>query len=97
MLVSLVWDPTQVRGQVQTQMNELFGEQGSRQVQTMMNNAAQYRSGLAAAWGLIALLVGATGLFSQLQTAMNRAGRLRRIPSKAPSNSISSNGFSRSG
>lgn len=83
MLVSLVWDPTQVRGQVQTQMNELFGEQGSRQVQTMMNNAAQYRSGLAAAWGLIALLVGATGLFSQLQTAMNRAWEVAPDPQQS--------------
>jgi len=83
MLVSLVWEPTQVQGQVQGQMNELFGQQGAQQVQTMMNNASQNRSGLAAAWGLIALLVGATGLFSQLQTAMNRAWEVAPDPEQS--------------
>lgn len=83
MLVSLVWEPTQVQGQVHGQMNELFGQQGGQQVQTMMNNATENRSGLAAVWGLIALLVGATGLFSQLQTAMNRAWEVAPDPQQS--------------
>lgn len=83
MLVSLVWDPTQVRGEVQQQMNELFGEQGAQQVQTMMNNASQHRSGWAAVLGIIALLFGATGVFSQLQTAMNRAWEVEPDPDRS--------------
>ncbi len=83
MLVSLVWDPTQVRGEVQQQMNELFGEQGAQQVQTMMNNASQHRSGWAALLGIIALLFGATGVFGQLQMAMNRAWEVAPDPNRS--------------
>lgn len=83
MLVSLVWDPTQVRGEVQQQMNELFGQQGAQQVQTLMNNAAEHRSGWAALLGIIALLLGATGVFSQLQTAMNRAWEVAPDPNQS--------------
>jgi membrane protein len=83
MMVSFVWDPTEVKGEVNQQLANLFGERGARQVQTMMNNATENRSGLAAVLGLIALVAGATGAFSELQTALNRAWQVAPDPKQS--------------
>jgi len=83
LLVSLVWDPGQVEGEVQQQMNDWFGNQGAQQVQTMMASAQQHRSGWTAVWGFVILAIGATGLFGQLQTALNRAWGVAPDPNQS--------------
>jgi membrane protein len=83
MLVSLFWDPHQVQGKVQQQLADLFGQQGAQQVHAMMNNATQNRSGWTAVLGFIALALGATGLFSQLQAALNRTWEVAPDPRRS--------------
>lgn len=83
MMVSFVWDPAEVKGEVNQQLANLFGQRGAGQVQTMMNNVTENRSGLAAVLGLIALVAGATGAFSELQTALNRAWQVAPDPKQS--------------
>lgn len=60
------------RQQVVSQLHDLVGEPGASAVETMMANAwAEGAGPLAAAVAIGTLLVGATGVFAQLQDALN--------------------------
>ena len=60
------------RAQVVAQMESLVGEEGAKVTQTMLANAWQESSGFVpAVIGIVTLLVGATGVFAQLQDALN--------------------------
>lgn len=62
------------------QASGLVGPEGSRALQTMIENASDLGSGLGAkAAGLAALLFGATGSFVQLQKALNRAWEVETV------------------
>jgi membrane protein len=55
------------------QMRALLGDTGAAAVRTLITSATfEHRSGLAAAVGLLTLLVGATSVFSELESALNR-------------------------
>jgi membrane protein len=81
-IVGLVWDPRQVEGQVGQQMAELVGQQGAGQIQTMVGEARHFGSGLAATLGVMVLIVGATGLFAQLQWSLNRVWEVQPDPAQ---------------
>lgn len=81
-IVGFVWDPRQVEGQVEQQMAELVGQQGAGQIQTMVHEARHFGSGLAATLGVIVLIVGATGLFAQLQWSLNRVWEVQPDPAQ---------------
>src|SRR5688572_29667366 len=61
-----------VEGQLVGQLEGLMGPQGAQMVQSLIANASKPSSGIiAAVVGLVGLLLGATGVFGQLQTSLN--------------------------
>jgi membrane protein len=61
------------RGEIISQIQGLVGQQGAEAIQSMLQNTQQpsANSGLAALFGIVTLLIGATGVFGQLQDALN--------------------------
>jgi membrane protein len=75
MLLGAVLDPQDIQGTVEGQIQGLMGPQGAEQVRTIIANADRPGSGnvITTIFGIIALVLGATGVFGQLQAALNRA------------------------
>lgn len=61
------------RGEIIDQIKGLVGQQGAEAIQSMLQNTQQpsANSGLATLFGIVTLLIGATGVFGQLQDALN--------------------------
>jgi membrane protein len=83
-IAGLVLDPKDIQGAIYYQMQGLLGEQGALQVKAMMENANRPGSGseVAAIFSVAALLFGATGVFLNLQTALNDAWQVEPDPKK---------------
>ncbi|HEU4456269.1 MAG TPA: YihY/virulence factor BrkB family protein [Longimicrobium sp.] len=75
LIVGAIWDPADVREALTGQMGNLMGAAGKQEVTTMMEEADNpaTKKGVAAVLGVFTLLLGATGAFLQLQSALNRA------------------------
>ncbi len=78
-------DPESVRGWITGEVGGLIGQEAAEQMQTMVENAqAKVQGGFSV--GLIAsiagLLFGATGAFTQLQQALNKAWEVEPDPEK---------------
>ena len=70
-----------VRGAVFGQLSELMGENGAAAIAEMLNHASRPKTGgLAAAISAFVLLFGASGVFGQLQAALDRIWRTQRSP-----------------
>jgi membrane protein len=64
--------PEAAQGRLNQQLEDLFGAQAAGVVQTMLVKAGEPRSGLVATLiGLVMLLVGATSVMLELQSALN--------------------------
>lgn len=74
-----------VEHRIHDQVRDLIGSGASQQVETMLQSAAMDTSEglLAAAGGLVMLLMGATGAFAALQDALNRVWRVTPDPSRS--------------
>ena len=71
-IAGLVFGEKAAEGAIVQQISGLVGEQSAAAIQTMLANARTPSSGgLAAAVGIVTLLIGASGLFGQLQDALN--------------------------
>jgi len=81
-IVGLVFGHEAVRHEIQTQIEGLIGQGAATQVGAMVENAGQHSStgGLSAALGIFALLAGATGAFTQLQSSLNRIWHVKPDP-----------------
>jgi membrane protein len=81
-IAGLVLDPKDIQGAITAQMTNLLGNEGAKQVETMMLNANRpgSGSGIAAIVGVAALVFGATGAFLNLQTALNDAWEVEPDP-----------------
>lgn len=80
-VAGLVWGREAVQGQLVGELRGLLGTQGAEAVQTMIANAGKERSGvLATVIGLVTILFGATGVFVQLQNALNRVWNVKATP-----------------
>ncbi|MFL6197417.1 MAG: YihY/virulence factor BrkB family protein [Thermoanaerobaculia bacterium] len=81
-VAGLVWGREAVQGQLVGELRGLLGAQGAQAVQTMIANAGkQQQTGvLATAVGLVTILFGATGVFVQLQNALNRVWNVKAKP-----------------
>lgn len=79
----LVYGPDAARGELVQQLQGLVGRQGAEVLQTMLANAYHPAAGIiASVVGLIGLLLGATGVFVELQASLNRIwGAHGRAPS----------------
>jgi membrane protein len=83
-LLGAVLDPQDIQGTLESQMREIMGPAGAGQVRTILANADRPGGGatLPAVLSVIALLIGATGVFGQLQAALNKAWGVAPDPSK---------------
>jgi len=82
-IVSLIWDPTAVEGQIMSQIEGLVGEQGADFIAGMMERRGSTASGVVGSIvGVVTLLAGATGALTQLKAAMNRVWNVTETPVK---------------
>jgi membrane protein len=81
-VVGLVFGQEAVRGQIQQQIQSLIGGGAGTEVAIMVRSAGQHSSSgiLGVAIGIIVLLFGATGVFIQLQSALNRIWHVKPDP-----------------
>ena len=71
-IAGAVFGADAARGALVDEISSLMGRQGAEAVQTMIASASsQNRSGWAGAIGLVTLFVTASGVFSELQSALN--------------------------
>ncbi len=71
-ITGLVWQQGVVRNEILKQVQALVGAQGARFVSDLVNSRGTFRQGLLATIvGVIALVFGALGVFSNLQSSLN--------------------------
>lgn len=72
-VAGLVFGQDAARGEIQSQLQGLMGEQGAAAVQGLLASVREPAEGLTAtAVGLVLLFVGATTVFAELQDALDR-------------------------
>jgi membrane protein len=83
-LVGAVMDPQDIQGNIEAQMRSAMGPSGAEQVRTILANADRPGAGgmLPTVISVVALLLGATGVFGQLQAALNKAWGVAPDPEK---------------
>jgi len=70
-----------VRGQIATQLGGLVGEQGAEAVQGLIASASTPKSGvIGTVVGIALLILGATTVFGELQSALDRIWRVPAAP-----------------
>jgi membrane protein len=75
----LVYGPEAARGELVQQLEGLVGTQSAEVLQTMLANAYHPAAGIiASVIGVIVLLLGATGVFVELQSSLNKIWGVRR-------------------
>ena len=81
-VTGLFVSPDAVREALQTQLGGLIGPEGREQVGTILTNAKRpdMSFGAASVLGVFLLLLGATGAFVQLQSALNKAWEVKPDP-----------------
>jgi membrane protein len=80
-VAGMVFGEEAARGQIQTQLQDLVGTSGAEVIGQMMISARKPSSGiLATVLGVIALIFGATGVFVQLQEALNHIWHVQPKP-----------------
>jgi membrane protein len=84
LLVGAIVDPAEVERAITTQVQGLIGRAGADQVRTIISHASQtyMDTSVAAVLGAMALLLGATTAFAQLQDALNRVWNVKPDPSR---------------
>jgi membrane protein len=72
-IASLIFDQAAAEGQIVQQIQGLVGKDGAQAIQEMIRNASKPSSGgtIATIIGVATLLFGASGVFGQLQDALN--------------------------
>jgi membrane protein len=75
--------PETAQAAITHQMEGLVGEQGGKAIESMVESASKPGNGiLGSVLGIIMLLVGATGLFGQLQDALNTIWEVQPKPNR---------------
>lgn len=82
-VAGFVWGREAVQGQIVGQVDQLIGKQGGVAIQTMIANAAKQGQGsgvLATIIAALTALFGATGVFAELQKALNKIWNVEPKP-----------------
>jgi membrane protein len=81
-IAGVVWDPADVQRAMESQFAGMMGQEGARQIHTMIAQADRPGSGglFATLASVAGLLFGATGALVQLQGALNRAWEVKPDP-----------------
>ncbi len=78
-VAGLAFGQEAARGQIQGQLSGLLGETGAKVLQDMMASARKPSAGiLATLIGLVVLIFGATGVFAQLQEALDTIWKVEK-------------------
>jgi membrane protein len=82
LVLGVVLDPEDVRGALEGQIESLVGPAGGGLARTLLRQAEEPAAGgvVATLLGAGALILGATGAFSQLQAALNRVWEVKPDP-----------------
>ena len=81
-IAGAVFGAEAARGQIVQQIEGVVGQGAARGIEAMIESAWRHPgSGWAAALGLATLLVGATGVFTELRRALNTIGHVTPLPS----------------
>jgi membrane protein len=83
-VLGAVLDPSDIQGTIEAQMRDAMGPAGANQVHTILANADRPGAGGLAPTilSVVGLLLGATGVFGQLQAALNKAWGVAPDPEK---------------
>ncbi|HEY9505644.1 MAG TPA: YihY/virulence factor BrkB family protein [Gemmatimonadales bacterium] len=82
-ILGAVLDPQDIQGTIEAQIRSAMGPAGASQIQTILANADRPGgNSVAAIVSVVALLLGATGVFGQLQAALNKAWGVAPDPTK---------------
>jgi len=80
-IAGTVFGEDAARGEVVGQLRALVGDTGALAIEALLKDAREPRRGaLAASVGAIALVIGATSVFGELQNALDRIWRVPRAP-----------------
>jgi membrane protein len=83
-IVGLVFGRDAAMGQISGQIENVVGDDGAKAVESMVAGANHPASGIFATMvGIVMLLVGALGLFAQLQDALNTVWEVQPKPGRA--------------
>jgi membrane protein len=81
-IAGAAFGPDAARGQVVAQIQGLVGAEAAQSIQAMIESAWRHPHGVVAATlGVVTLLVGASGVFTQLRRALNAIGHVAALPS----------------
>jgi membrane protein len=81
-VAGLVFGQEAARGEIESQLRTLMGEPGANAVQALLASVGKpSESTLATLLGVLLLLIGATTVFGELQSALDR---IWRVPATAP-------------
>ncbi|MFN8344635.1 MAG: YihY/virulence factor BrkB family protein [Spirosomataceae bacterium] len=80
-IVGFFYGREAVEGQLYEQINWLVGSEAAKQVQELIRHAQlSGKTGVAAAVGVVTLLMGATGVFAEIQDSINQIWALKPKP-----------------
>ncbi|GAB4534141.1 MAG: YihY/virulence factor BrkB family protein [Pleurocapsa sp.] len=82
-IVGAVFGEDAAQGEIVQQINQLVGEQGAQAIETALINADRPKlGGIASIISVVILLIGASGVFAQLQEALNTVWNIKTKPEK---------------
>jgi membrane protein len=77
-VAGIVFGQVAVRGSLVQQLGGLFGQQGGELIQSMLASSSDKKSGATASvLGTVAVLITASGVFSEMQTGLNQAWQVK--------------------
>ena len=84
LVLGAVMNPSDLQGNLEQQLGTLMGSKGAEQVQALLVQAQRPATGgvLPTILSVLALLFGATGVFGELQAALNSAWKVAPDPAK---------------
>lgn len=82
-IVGFFFGERAARGQIASQISTVTGPEAAEAIQSVIQNAHQSDSGvLSTVMGIVLLLVGASGVFGELQTALNNMWGVKPNPQR---------------
>jgi membrane protein len=81
-IVGFFVDPADAQGRFMDQLTGLVGPQGGEAMRSMVEQSNHPKGGIMAVVGVITLILGATGAFTQLQEALNTAWEVKPDPNQ---------------
>lgn len=80
-VASIFYGREAIQGEIYGQINWLIGKDAARQIEELIKNASlSQKSGIAAIIGTVTLLLGATGVFAEIQDSINFIWSLKAKP-----------------